>query len=466
MKYDDFIASKRREFGSYGIDNPEPVNPLLFDFQKDVTRWSLVKGRAACWLDTGLGKSWVALQWADQVTRHTGKPVLIMTPLAVSQQFVREGSKLGLDVTVCQSQDDVRPGINVINYERLHLIDADAFGGVVLDESSILKSSDGKTRTKLIEMFARTPFRLACSATPAPNDHTEIGSHAEFLGVCSRTEMLSTFFVHDGGSTQDWRLKGHARDDFWRWVSSWAVNIRKPSDVGYSDDGYALPPLRMHDVIVQGDIEMAQRSGFLFDYQAKTLIEQRAARKASIPERVTACAALVNGNDSAWLIWCDLNDESRELAKAIPGAVEVTGSMTTDEKERRIMSFIDGGARVLVTKPSICGAGLNMQRCHKTAFVGLSHSWEAWYQAIRRVYRFGQVEPVDCYMITSSIEGAVVDSLRRKQADADAMNAGMVEHMREAMQRNLKATMRETIKYEPRMKMKIPKWLKTEQEAA
>jgi hypothetical protein len=466
MNYEDFIASKRGEFGSYGIDDPEPVNPLLFEFQKDVTRWSLVKGRAACWLDTGLGKSWVALQWANQVARHTGKPVLIMTPLAVSQQFVREGAKLVLDVNVCLSHDDVTEGINVINYERLHLIDATAFGGVVLDESSILKSSDGKTRSKLIDMFSRTPFRLACSATPAPNDHTEIGNHAEFLGVCTRAEMLSTYFVHDGGSTQDWRLKGHAKDDFWRWVSSWAVNIRKPSDVGYADDGYILPPLRMHDVVVQGDIEMARRSGLLFDYQAKTLTEQRAARRGSIPDRVAACAELVNGNNDAWLVWCDLNDESAALTSAIDGAVEVTGSMPTDEKERRIMSFIDGGARVLVSKPSICGAGLNMQRCHNTAFVGLSHSWEAWYQAIRRIYRFGQTSPVDCYMITSSIEGAVVESLRRKQADADAMNAGMVEHMRDAMRRNLKATMRETLSYEPTVEMLVPAWVRTESEAA
>lgn len=265
--------------------------------------------------------------------------------------------------------------------------DADSFDGVVLDESSILKAHDGATRTAIIEAFRATPYRLACTATPAPNDHIELGNHAEFVGAMTRSEMLSMFFVHDGGSTQDWRLKGHAREAFWEWMASWAVMIRRPSDLGYSDEGYVLPALETVPIVIDATKPM---DGFLFVESATTLHEQRAARRASLAARVALIADMVNNSTDPWVVWCDLNDESSALAAAIPDAVEVRGANTQDEKESRLRAFSRGEARVLVSKPSIAGWGMNWQHCAHVAFCGSSHSWESYYQAIRRCWRFGQ----------------------------------------------------------------------------
>jgi hypothetical protein len=463
VTYEEFIAGKRLVAAPVGIDKPPVLNPSLFEFQADITRWALRRGRAAIWADCGLGKSWMALEWARSVVAHTGGDVLILTPLAVAQQFVREGEKLGITVTHCRTKADLQRGINVTNYERLHHFDPKAFAGVVPDESSILKDYTSTTRNALIESFSHTPFRLACTATPAPNDHMELGNHAEFLGVMSRVEMLSMFFVHDGGDTAKWRLKGHAAGAFWRWVSSWAVSIRRPSDLGYDDAGFVLPPLNVIEHVVAAGADLARHQGTLFAVEARGLDEQRAARRASLPARVQRVAEIVNAEPAEpWIVWCDLNDESTALAAAIPGAVEVRGADTPEEKEERMARFTRGEIRVLVSKPSICGWGMNWQHCARTAFVGLSHSFEAWYQAIRRFYRFGQKRPVTCHVITSDAEGAVVASLRRKQADAESMSAGMLAGMGEIQRANVRAAGRDSCVYQPQAPISIPAWLEGE----
>lgn len=459
MSYRELLSRKAVRVPPTGIPNPPDLHPGLFDFQSAVTKWALRRGRACLFLDTGLGKSRCSLEWARCVAEHISKPVMIFTPLAVAPQFVVEGAKIGVDVTLCRSGDDARPGVNVINYDRLHLLDPEVFGGVVLDESSCLKDFNSKTRNLLIEQYRGTRFKLCASATPAPNDHTELGNHAEFLGVMTRAEMLSMFFVHDGGSTQDWRLKGHAHGEFWRWVSSWAIAIRSPEDLGFDGSRYILPPLTIDEVVVGDTSELARKAGMLFGYRAKTLTEQRNARRASLGDRVAAAAELANNSTDPWLVWCDLNQESTALAAAIPDAIEVTGALPAEEKERRVWSFINGESRVLVSKPSICGMGLNMQHCAHAVFVGLGYSWELYYQAIRRVYRFGQSRPVTVKIVTSEAEGRVLDTIRRKQADADAMAEGMIAHMRDAMRGEIAAASQTRDDYHPTQEMRTPRWL-------
>jgi hypothetical protein len=459
--YEAFLATKRLLAPSTGIERPPDLDGRLFGFQDDIVRWALRRGRAAIWADCGLGKSWMALEWARVVNQHAGRPVLILTPLAVAAQFVREGEKLDIDVKQVREASDLTPGINVTNYERLHRFDPRAFGGVVADESSILKDYTSSTRNALIEAFAQTPFKLACTATPAPNDHMELGNHAEFLGVMSRTEMLSMFFVHDGGATRDWRLKGHAVRDFWRWVCSWAVAIRKPSDLGYDDGDFTLPPLAIREHVVAVGQDFARKQGSLFTIEARGLQEQRDARRSSLAGRVALAAEVIKAEPGEqWIAWGDLNDECAELAKAIPGAVEVSGSDTQEFKEQSVERFLSGEIRVLVSKGSIFGWGLNLQCCARTLFIGLSHSFEAWYQAVRRVYRFGQKRRVECHMITSDAEGAVASNLKRKQADADAMIAAMVREMGQFS--NVKAAARDATEYKPTKTMTIPEWVGAE----
>lgn len=460
--YQSFLQSKRFVAPSQGIASPPPLSGKLFAFQRDITAWALRKGRAAIWADCGLGKTWMALEWARIVAEHTGAPVLILTPLAVAEQFVDEGAKLGAHVTHARDASQVAPGVNVTNYERLHLFAPEAFGGVVLDESSILKDYSSATRNALVEAFRATRFRLCCTATPAPNDHIELGNHAEFLGAMTRTEMLSMFFTHDGGETQKWRLKGHARADFWKWVCSWACAIRTPSDLGYSDAGYQLPPLEIREHITAANQSTAQAMGLLFVTEAKTLDEQRAARRGSLADRIAKAQEIVAAEpDEPWLCWVDLNAESEGLVEAIPGAVEVCGSQDSDTKERLLHGFTTGDVRVLVTKASIAGHGMNWQHCARMIFLGVSHSFEAWYQAIRRTYRFGQKRPVVCHVVTSEAEGAVVVNLKRKQADAEHMAGAMVAETREHMRIEILATGRTSTGYEPKVEMEIPEWLET-----
>lgn len=418
-EYGTFLHSKVAVVPDAGV-SADDLNPALFPWQAVVVRWALRKGRAALFEDCGLGKTFQQLEWA----RHVPGAVLILTPLAVAQQTVAEARKFGLEAAYARRQADAAGHITVANYEMLDRFDVSAFAGIVLDESSILKSFDGATRTALIEAFRATPYRLACTATPAPNDHMELGNHAEFLGVMSRTEMLATYFVHDGGETQAWRLKRHAEKDFWRWVCSWAVSVRNPSDLGFDGAGFDLPPLN----VVQHTVHTSNTGDALFPMEAQSLSERLSARRDSVEERATRCAALVNETPGTWLIWCNLNAEADALTRLIPDAVEVRGSDDHEEKSAKLVAFSEGRTRVLVTKPTIAGFGMNWQHCHQMAFVGLSDSWEQYYQSVRRCWRFGQTEPVTVHCIAADTEGAVVANLRRKDADADAMASRMAEH--------------------------------------
>ncbi len=426
QNYEAFLSSKLRYESASGIAiDKGSLNPGLFDFQRDCVAWALARGRAALFCDCGLGKSFMQLEWA----RCVPDKVLILAPLAVAAQTVREAEKFGIEgVTYARGPADIRSRITITNYEMLDRFEPERFRGIVLDESSILKAYDGATRNAIIQAFAETPFRLACTATAAPNDYMELGNHSEFLGTMTRAEMLATFFVHDGGETQQWRLKGHAQADFWRWVCSWAVTIRRPSDLGYDDGEFILPALQYHEQVVR-----AQRpaTGMLFAMPASTLQERLVARRDTIAERVKACAELVNASREPWVLWCNLNAESEMLARAIPDAMEVTGSDSLERKEMILGDFASGRLRVLVTKPSICGFGLNWQHCRNVAFVGLSDSWEAYYQAIRRCWRFGQHQEVHVHVISSDIEGAVLSNIKRKEQDAAIMAEEMLEHMKD-----------------------------------
>jgi DNA modification methylase len=424
MKYQDFLKAKSVIDAPTGLREIAEINPILFPYQRDIVRWALMRGRAAIFADCGMGKSFMQLEWARQVPGM----VLILAPLSVAQQTADEGAKLGIHVNVAKTQADCVPGINITNYEKFHNFNPAEFTGVVLDESSIIKSTDGKTRNLMIESFQKTPFRLCCTATPSPNDFMEIGNHAEFLGVMSQVEMLSMFFVHDGGETQKWRLKGHAETEFWKWICSWGVMIRKPSDLGYSNDGFVLPPIEIfqHQVVASGATD-----GMLFKMEAQTLQERLQARRDTIGDRVKKAAEIANASAEKFLVWCNLNNESEELQDAIDGAVEVTGSDSDEKKCASMHDFIHGETRVLVSKPSICGFGVNLQCCHNIIFVGLSDSFEQYYQAVRRCYRFGQKHAVKVHIITADIEGAVVQNIKRKEKEAIEMAENMVEHMRE-----------------------------------
>jgi DNA methylase/Helicase conserved C-terminal domain len=440
MTYKDFLAGKRKLFKSSGIE-PKAVHESLFDFQGAIVRWALRKGRAAIFADCGLGKTRMQLEWARQIATSSGNPVLILAPIAVSEQTIAEGKEIGLGVKhIKDDKDRDSSAIFISNYEKLHKFDCSAFSGVVLDESSILKSFDGAMRNQLVEAFERTPYKLCCTATPAPNDHMELGNHAEFLGVLTRTEMLSTYFVHDGGDTAKWRLKGHAEDDFWHWMCSWSVMIRKPSDIGFSDDGFDLPPLTIKHVTVESDQTDPDN---LFALPASSLSERRVARRESLSQRVTETASICDTTEQC-LVWCNLNDESVDCSEAIDEALEVTGSDKDEYKASTMLAFAAGNVRVLVSKPSICGFGMNFQSCHNVIFCGLSDSYEQFYQAVRRCWRFGQKQEVNVFVITSSLEQAVVENIERKQADADKMLAEMIKRMKNTMQEELGNTRVET----------------------
>jgi hypothetical protein len=454
MRYRDFIESKTKISESHGFTvDADTLHGGLFPFQRDIVRWALAKGRAAIFADCGLGKTVMQLVWADQVCKRTEKPVLILAPLAVAAQTAAEASRFGMWAKVVESDKDVVAGINITNYEKLDRFDTSVFGGVVLDESSILKSFTGKVRTQLINQFARTPYRLACTATPAPNDYMELGNHAEFLGVMSRNEMLSMYFVHDGGETSKWRLKGHAEDSYWQWMASWAVVIDNPAHLGYEDNGYDLPAPIINEIIVDGDAPITDKM---------TLTQRRNARKESLTDRCKAAAELVNGSSEQWLVWCDLNAESEELHKLCVGSQQVRGSDTAKHKTGAMLGFSVGVLKCLVTKPSIAGFGMNWQSCHNMIFVGLSDSYEQYYQALRRCWRFGQRKPVNVYIIISAKEGAVKDNIARKEADAAKMRQAMLALTRDAVRHELSATCRMMAEYKPSVPMQLPAWAEME----
>jgi hypothetical protein len=456
MDYQEFLRNKVIVDPLTGHE-PGDISPVLFDFQRDIVKWALRRGRAAIFADCGLGKTAMQLEWARHVIDETGGDVLILAPLAVSAQTAREAKKLlGMTVTICATGDDVQPGINITNYEKLHHFDVDQFAGVVLDESSIIKSHTSKTRDQLLASFSQTPYRLACTATPSPNDFMELGNHSEFLGVMTRSEMLSMFFIHDGGDTSKWRLKGHAQDEFWKWVCTWAVMVRKPSDLGYNDDGFSLPPINVNGHVIEAS---KPSNGMLFAMPAQSLIERRGARKDSLADRCKMAADLVNATDDQWIVWCDLNAESDMLRRMIDGAVEVKGSDDNRHKEESMLGFADGKIRVLVSKPSICGFGMNFQRCNNMAFVGLSDSFESYYQATRRCWRFGQKSPVNVHVITSEMEGNVVRNIQRKERDAKRMADRMADNMSSISSAEIKGLSREKTQYKPVVSVSLPAFL-------
>lgn len=425
MNYADFLASKRIEVKPAGFQvDAAAVNAALFDWQRDIVLWSLARGRAALFCECGLGKTLMQLEWSRHVAAHTNGNVLILAPLAVAHQTMREGEKFGIAVTVCETQADVRPGINVTNYEKIHHFDTASFAGVVLDESSILKSYMGKTKTQLIESFARTPFRLCCTATPAPNDHMEIGNHAEFLGIMPSPEMLARWFINDTMNFGSYKLKGHAVTEFWDWVASWAVSMRNPGDLGYSNDGFDLPLLTMEQVSVPVDYTIAAGES-LFRMPAINATTMHQEMRITAPDRADAAAALVNTSTEPWIVWCNTNYEADELIARIPDAIELRGSESIKEKERKLALFSDGEARVIISKPSICGFGLNWQHCHNAVFVGLSYSFEQLYQAIRRIYRFGQAQPVNVYLVVAETEGGILKVVQDKMDGHQRLMDGM-----------------------------------------
>lgn len=422
--YAAFLDSKRLTVQANGPTvEPGAVNPILFPFQRDLVAWAVRKGRTALFADTGLGKTFMQLEWA----RLIGERTLIVAPLSVARQTTREAAKLGL--AVHYTRGDLFDGISITNYEMVEHFDPADYGAVVLDESSILKALDGKTRRRLTEMFAATTYRLCCTATPAPNDISEIGNHSEFLGVMAHHEMLSAFFVHGSlgiGEKDGWRLKGHAEDAFYRWLASWGMAVRKPSDLGYEDDGFALPELAIRPEFVESTYVP---EGQLFFAGLKGVTDRAAVRRGTTDARVERAAGLVNDTPDQWIVWHGLNAEGDGLLRSIPGSVMVEGSQSPEEKAAALEAFQDGAFRVLITKPSIAGFGMNFQNAHRMAFVGLSDSWEAYYQAIRRCWRFGQKAPVEAVIVLSDAEAAIYENVMGKEREALRMQERLIEHV-------------------------------------
>lgn len=449
MDYNDFLNKKLLNIKTTGFE-PYQTHERLFNFQKDLVNWSIRRGKSAIWAGCGLGKTIMQISWADQVSRHTGKPVLILAPLAVSEQTIMEGKKIDVHVNHYGSGN-----IQINNYEQIHNMDCSQFVGIVLDESSCLKSFSSKHKMQIIEAFHATPYKLCCSATPSPNDFTEIGNHAEHLNICSRSEMLATYFVHDSGETQKWRLKGHAEKAFFEWLATWAVMMSKPSDLGYSNDGYDLPELIYHQHIVKSKVSF----GNLFYDMAATLDERRKARKESLQERCALAADLSKYSDKPWIYWCDLNDESKTISKMVDGIVEVEGSLKNDVKASRMIGFSNGDFKKLVTKVKMAQFGLNWQHCNNMVFVGLSDSFEAFYQAVRRCWRFGQKKPVNVHVIISEKEGNVLQNIKNKESKAEEMQRKMIECMADISKTEINNSSKNTIEYNPLQQMELPSWM-------
>lgn len=458
MSYTDFLRKKqiRAEESGFELD-PATINPAAFDYQKDIIAWACKKGKCAVLTGCGSGKTLMQLEWCRAVHEHTDKPVLIVAPLSVVRQTKGEAEKFGIcTVTICRKQEDVTNGINITNYEMIEHFDPSVFSGVCLDESSILKSYTGKYQTMLTEMFCNTPYRLLCTATIAPNDYTEIGTSCEFLGIMSRTEMLATYFIHDGGDTSKWRLKKAGVNKFWEWFATWAIYFNSPKDLGYEGEGYDLPPLNIHQVFTESQPDEYE----MFVQLAETLEERRAARKESLEDRTDRAANLANGAmHDQWLVWCDYNDESAVLKKKIDQCVEIKGSDEPEYKAQASIDFADGRIHALVSKPSIFGFGSNFQSCHNMIFCGLSDSYERFYQAVRRCWRFGQKHPVDVYIILSEKERNVLDNIKRKQKQMDEMQKQMTALMRDVTLAEIRHTTRITTEYLPTKEMRIPAWI-------
>jgi hypothetical protein len=422
MDYSEFLARKQARVEKPGIEvTAEQIHPMLHDWQNELVQWAVRTGRAALWADTGMGKTVMQLEWA----RLSAPTSLIIAPLAVCQQTVREAAKLGIEARYIRHHDAVdKPGLYVTNYEQVPNMLPGFFGAVVLDESSILKNSSGATRTMLIDWAADIPYKLACSATPAPNDPEELTNQAEWLGRMSRTHMLAAYFIHD---SDGWRLKGHARRPMMEWMAQWAVALTRPSDVGGDDTGYNLPGLDVVPEIVQFEVEA---EGQLFATELGGVTGRAEMRRNTLQSRVERASKLVANEPGPWIMWCGLNSEADALAAAIPGSVNIHGSLDPDEKARLLLGFADGDFDVLITKPSIASQGLNYQHCSRMAFVGLGDSYEQYYQAIRRCYRYGQTEIVRAHVIVSDLETQIAANVARKETQANQITSELVAEMR------------------------------------
>ena len=457
MGYSDFLNTKQIRFKSNGIEiNIDELNPNLFDWQKKLVQWSLIKGRSALFESCGLGKTFQQLEWSRIVCDKTGGNVLIFAPLAVSLQTQKEGEKFGINVNIAKDNDSIKPGINITNYEKMEKFDpALITGGIVLDESSILKSFTGKTTMYLIEAFRDIKYKLCCTATPAPNDFMELGNTSEFLGVMTRPEMLSMFFINDASNTGTWRLKGHVgKSKFWEWLSSWAMVVQKPSDIGYENKGFDLPELKVHKHLLPFD----GKKTTLFTEEARTLTERREARKESLNDRLKKTIEIVD-DKNIWLVWCNLNIEGQMLKSGINNSVEIKGADSIEYKEKTVVDFAEGKINKLITKSKIAGFGLNFQICHNVIFFGLSDSFESYYQSVRRCWRFGQKHSVNVHIIIGEREVAVLRNIERKEKDAQLMFDNMVKYMQRNMIDELSGLSNSSTPYEPKIEMKLPSFL-------
>ena len=427
MNYYEFLRNKTTQFNSVGLDvKKEELNNTLFEWQKECVLWALKKGRCALFESCGLGKTIQQLEWAYQVHKKTGGNVLIVAPLGVAVQTAKEEApKVHIDVNIIRSNDDIKDGINIINYEMIDNIDSNKFIGVVLDESSILKNFTGSTRTKITEKFKNTPYKLCCTATPAPNDYMELLNHAEFLNVMTTAQALSIFFINDM-KTGSWRLKGHATMDFWKWVSSWALNIELPSDIGFDDTGYILPKLNEKEEIVDINIDSDDYSDGLFRTIEMSATSFYKEKKRTIESRTKRVKEIIDNNpNEQYLIWVDMNEEADKLKLLLPDAVEVRGSDKNTFKEEASQKFKSGEIKYLISKPKIFGYGMNFQNCHNVIFCGLTYSYENYYQALRRLYRFGQKEEVNSYIVLGSTEKIILETIRRKEKQQQEMKNSM-----------------------------------------
>jgi len=449
MDYNNFIKTKKiKSFYCGKTINKESVNKNLFDFQKDIVFWAVKKGRCALFLDTGLGKTHCQTEWARLISE---KRSLIVSPLSVARQTIRLAKKItNTDVYYTRSSNDIIDGINITNYEMIEHFDASLFDAVILDESSILKSIDGSTKRLLIEKFSNTPYKLCCTATPSPNDETEIGNHAEFLNIIKQNEMLATFFIHANKVTekyveigngkietiktkqsnkngQEWRLRNYGVADFYKWLSTWAIALKKPSDLGYEAKGYDLPKLNINPIFIPVDY---QPEGLLFFIKLKGIRDRTIIRKDTVENKINTVVDIVKSNNEQWIIWCGLNTESNRLKKVIQGSIEISGSDSAETKAKAIEDFQDGKTRILITKPRIAGFGMNFQNAHNMIFCGLSDSWEAYYQCIRRQWRFGQTKEVNVYIVLTDVEKEILTNVMNKDKMANRMTSEMIKHIK------------------------------------
>lgn len=469
MTYADFIAEKGQdEYLAFlarkavaapmrGMENAPTLASHLFGFQRACVEFALQAGSSGLFLDTGLGKTECQLEFAEQARNASNGRALILTPLAVAQQTCKRGHKYGYQTRVIRSQDEVGEGINICNYDRVEGLDPDSFGAVTFDEASIFKSFGGKTAAKMIQMFDRHRWRLPATATPAPNDHMELGQYADLLGIMAPNEMLSRWFINDASTaSQQWRLKGHAVNDFWNWMASWSRMASMPSDLGFDDAGYELPPLQIIRHMA-AESALSKNPDDLFGMTDLSATNVHAVKRQTSEARAKVIADLTGADRESWVIWCDTDYEADALKAAMPDAMEVRGSMSIERKEAGLAAFEDGSARRLITKPSVAGFGLDWSFCARTAFVGRSYSYETWYQAVRRFWRFGQKREVQVHLAVAEGEDHIGRVIDRKASDHRQMKAAMREAMKRAQGRSSQVK----IPYNPAYEALIPQWLLT-----